>query len=84
MLAGNEVGVDQVLNKVDKQFERIRSNSGQYAHHQTQQQYQLLLTNMLLNPLDHLSVFSFQFSDCVSQPMPSYLLRSQSSSTSFR
>ena len=53
MLTHYQIAVNHVLNEMDEQLKHIRRHGGQYAHHQAQQQHQLLLRNMLLQPLDH-------------------------------
>ena len=66
---GNEITVNSQADEVDETFEYNSRKSRQNAYHETEQQDELLMAYM---------------SSCVSHPIPRYLSKSQSSSTSLR
>ena len=69
------------LYQVDKRFQQGRCGCGKRSYEEREKQYQMLLAEMAFPPLDYSIVPQVRHS---SQPMPLYLSRSHSSSTSLR
>ena len=85
MLIGDQLLLNEPLNEVDKRFEDRRRHGGEHAHEEREQQHQMLLGDMAFTPFDHSIVEGASHVNYqLSQPMPLYLSRSHSSSTSLR